>query len=536
MLQRGTWVNMTKNIILIGFMGTGKDTIGKLIAKRMGLRFLSTDELIERRVGRPISQIFAESGESHFRALEKEALSDLVDLKNLVVATGGGMIIDPENRAQLKQMGRVIQLSAPLEILETRLTGDDTRPLARDWSNVQALYQARQGLYDFADMTVDTAFRAPRQISNEILEGYGYPYLSEITPQSVRIAGSAKTYRVQIDVNLLERIADFLGERLRTGQKVAVVANPLTAGLFMHDLQAGLQKIGLTIVPIIVPDGEAHKTLETAGRIIDQLMAHKLGRQNPILALGGGVVGDLAGFVASTFKRGTPLIQIPTTLLAQIDAAIGGKTGVNHKLGKNMIGTFYQPDAVLVDVNTLQSLSDREFRNGLAEAIKYGVIRSRFLFDWLDQKRSAILERDPATLVDLVQQCAEIKGDVVEQDEFETQAVREILNFGHTIGHAIETMTGYTVYKHGEAVAIGMVEELKICEKIGYLRMQDAVKIRRLIRDYELPVSLPADIDQQALRDHILQDKKAAANTINFPVVRQIGQATVEELTWDAIW
>lgn len=522
---------MAASIILIGFMGVGKDTVGQAIARRAGLRFLSTDDMIERQQGRTIAEIFAEQGETYFRQLETDVLHAIKDLKNIVLVTGGGIVLNPDHVPILQQMGRVIHLTAPLDVLESRLQAADDRPLIRDRKNIRTLYEHRQGMYDFASQTIDTSLRSPGKIATEILEGHQF-VAPELESQDLNVETHQKTYTVEIGTGLISGIGSYLHNLPNIPDKAAIITNPLLACLYLDEVTRSLTRVGIEPLPIIVPDGEAHKTMQTISVIYDELLMSHLSRFDVVLALGGGVIGDLAGFVASTYKRGTGFIQIPTTLLAQVDASVGGKTGFNHRLGKNMIGTFYQPDRVVVDVETLLTLSDAEYCNGLAEVVKAAIIRDGDFFDWLRQKQDDILAREPTIVAELLARSIDIKRRVVEADEEERLGIREILNFGHSIGHAIESLTHYHRFKHGQAVAIGMAAEARISDRLGLLYKSDVDKIRNLLTSLGLPVDLPDDLLRDDLLNHMQHDKKVSAEVIKLPVLETIGTCVVKEIAW----
>jgi 3-dehydroquinate synthase len=276
---------------------------------------------------------------------------------------------------------------------------------------------------------------------------------------------------------------------------------------------------------VVVPDGESHKDWQTLYTIHTRLLELKAERSTALIALGGGVIGDVAGFAAATYQRGMPLIQIPTTLLAQVDSAVGGKTAVNHPLGKNMIGAFYQPRAVLSDIATLSTLADREYRSGIAEVIKYGAIRDRALFEWLESNMEALLAREPDALIYAVVESCRIKGEIVSADERES-GQRALLNFGHTFGHAIETATGYGTWLHGEAVAAGMVLACKLSSAASGLSAHDAERVAALVRSAGLPVD-PPDLKPSAWLELMGRDKKVQSGTLRFILLSSIGSAAL---------
>ena len=521
---------MSDNIILIGFMGTGKDVVGKEVARKTGMRFLSVDEFIELKENKTIGRIFEESGEAYFRRLEKEAILAVKNLKNVVVATGGGIVIDEENRSLLSEMGWVVHLEASLDVVEERLRDDVNRPLIKDSKNIRGIFNEREGMYDFADLKIDTSRKSPREIADEIIQNGSVEERSRDFPlDTIVVKTELKNYPVHVGSGLIGN-NDFMRLLNLNTTRTVVVTNPLVGALFHQPIQDVLEENDIRSIRFIVPDGEEYKTLEMAARIYDFLLENKVARSEPIIALGGGVIGDLAGFVAATYKRGVPLIQIPTTLLAQVDASVGGKTGVDHTLGKNMIGAFYQPDSVITDVAVLLSLSEKEFRNGLAEVIKYGIIKDRRLFSLLEKERKNILNRDINTLMEIISRCVQIKRKIVQEDEREEKGIREILNYGHTVGHIVEMLTGYSQFRHGEAVAMGMVEEARIAVRNGVLEEEDLKRLSELISSYGLPVEIPESISRDDVRGKILQDKKVRNGEIRMPIPEGIGRVVLREV------
>jgi 3-dehydroquinate synthase len=281
-------------------------------------------------------------------------------------------------------------------------------------------------------------------------------------------------------------------------------------------------------VEIVLPDGEAHKTLSDLDRIFDALLAHRCDRKTTIVALGGGVVGDMAGFAAATYQRGVPFIQIPTTLLAQVDSSVGGKTGVNHPRGKNMIGAFWQPNCVLIDTHVLSTLPDRELSAGIAEVIKYGLIRDTAFLTWLEANMPKLLARDAAALTHAIETSCRHKAEVVAADEREA-GQRALLNLGHTFGHAIETHAGYGSWLHGEAIAAGMVLAARFSERLGWIGKSDVERISRLITAARLPVSPPGDLTPTRWLELMSVDKKVQGGKLRFVLLKALGYAVVTD-------
>jgi 3-dehydroquinate synthase len=342
--------------------------------------------------------------------------------------------------------------------------------------------------------------------------------------QTVRIALGERGYDIHIGANLLARpelIAGVLPQ-----PRVALVSNATVAPLYLEPLREALHAVSVDVVPVVLPDGEAHKIWGTLQLVFDALLANRCDRQTTVIALGGGVVGDIAGFAAATYQRGIPFIQIPTTLLAQVDSSVGGKTGINHPLGKNMIGAFHQPLVVIADIDTLRTLPDRELRAGIAEVIKHGAIRDAALFAWLEDNMAALLARDPVALAHVVRRSVEIKADIVARDEREA-GVRALLNFGHTFGHAIETAMGYGEWLHGEAVAAGMIMAGDLSCRLGKLDSEGRDRLRALVQRAGLPVSPPPGLEPDRIRALMDIDKKAKAGRIRLILLESLGSATI---------
>jgi 3-dehydroquinate synthase len=307
--------------------------------------------------------------------------------------------------------------------------------------------------------------------------------------------------------------------------KAAIVTNTTVAPLYLEQLADTLAGHGVSILPIVLPDGEQYKNAASIEQIYDALLQHRAERKTTLIALGGGVIGDMTGFAAATYQRGVPFIQVPTTLLAQVDSSVGGKTGINHPRGKNMIGAFYQPKLVLADTRTLNTLPDRELSAGLAEVIKYGLIRDLPFFEWLEAHMDALLNREPAALAEAILRSCRNKAEVVAADEKET-GVRATLNLGHTFGHAIETGMGYGNWLHGEAVAAGTLLAADLSRRLGWLTDADVVRIRRLFERAHLPVEAPA-LGAAAYLDLMGLDKKVENGRIRFVLLKVLGEAVI---------
>ncbi len=526
------------NIILVGMMGAGKTTIGKALANSLGKEFVDSDHEIQDRTGVKIPVIFEIEGEAGFRKRESEVLVELVKKSNIVLATGGGAVLSRENRQILRRGGIVIYLRASVNDLYRRTRYDKSRPLLQTqnlFARLNELYAQRDALYrETAHIIIDSGkqgirFLVQKLINklisidfNNIMQNNNKNIMQTITVDFTP-SSEKRSYPIHIGHGILQQI-DLIVSCLPQ-KRVAIVSNTTIAPLYLDNLRAALEKQGVISVSIILPDGEAHKNWETLNLIFDALLKNHCERNTAILALGGGVIGDLTGFAAATYLRGVPFIQIPTTLLAQVDSSVGGKTGINHPLGKNMIGAFYQPRMVLADSATLNTLPDRELRAGFAEIIKYGLIRDPAFFDWLERNMHRLLARDPVALNEAIQRSCENKAEIVAADEKE-EGVRALLNLGHTFGHAIENGMGYGVWLHGEAVAAGIVLAADLSRRMKLISEADVSRIRKIFLQAGLPVVAPRMPSEKYLQLMML-DKKVDAGRARFIVLNRIGEAVM---------
>lgn len=510
-------------IVLTGFMGTGKTSVGREISRKLGYRFIDTDVLIEDREGCAISVIFKEKGEDYFRKLEEDVIVVVSKDDNVVIATGGGVIKNRENVENLRRRGIIIWLKTSPEIILKRImTEGGKRPLLdvkEPLNEINKLLNERTVFYKLGDTTIDTDYITPEEAAEEIIEKLG------LDLQTVKVDLGERSYEIIIGSKTIRK----LGLRIKElrPSKVAVISNetifPLYKDAFLNSLRA------YDIVPevFLIPDGEEYKDSSWVNHLHGELLKARLDRSSVLIAFGGGVIGDITGFVASTYMRGIRFVQVPTTLLAQVDSSVGGKTGVNHPLGKNMIGTFYQPSLVMIDIDTLKTLPRREFYAGMAEVIKYGVIVDRDFFDFLVRNRDDIVSHGDS-IIHIIKRSCEIKAYVVSKDEREA-GLRAILNFGHTVGHAVETVTEYKRYLHGEAIAIGMVAAAKLAVRAGMFDQNGVDVIKELIRLYDLPVDMPGDLAIDDILSAMEIDKKVRAGKLSFILPESIGKVNIVE-------
>jgi 3-dehydroquinate synthase len=341
--------------------------------------------------------------------------------------------------------------------------------------------------------------------------------------RTLNVALAERAYPIHIGRGLLDD-ASLIVPHLKT-PRVAIVTNDVVAPLYLERLSAALRGKGVRVEAVVLPDGEAHKDWPTLNLVFDALLAERCERSTTLIALGGGVVGDMAGFAAATYQRGMPFIQVPTTLLSQVDSSVGGKTAINHPLGKNMIGAFYQPKLVLADTATLDTLPDRELKAGLAEVIKYGLIRDLPFFEWLEANIERLLARDPALLASAIERSCANKAEVVAADETE-QGERALLNLGHTFGHAIETGLGYGQWLHGEAVAAGTMMAAELSRRLGWLADEDFARIEALHLRAGLPVAGPG-LGVSRYLDLMASDKKVEDGRLRLVLLAAIGRAVI---------
>jgi shikimate kinase/3-dehydroquinate synthase len=521
----------SENLVLVGLMGSGKSTLGRAIAKHLRKSFVDSDIQIQNRTGVSIPYIFDVEGENGFRQRESVVIEEILNGHNVVLATGGGAVLSPRNRTLMKRNGIVVYLHANVHELWQRTRHDKNRPLLQTedpLAKLTELFAQRDPLYrQLADIVIHTGRQSVHSLMLQLVEK-----LEEFKQrtskdgemrQQLTVALQERSYDIHIGAGLLSRM-----ELLQTHiplKRVAIVTNTTVAPLYLDTLIKQLSSVGIASAVVVLPDGECYKTGETLNLIYDALLQNRCERSTPLIALGGGVIGDMSGFAAATYLRGVPFIQIPTTLLSQVDSSVGGKTGINHPLGKNMIGAFYQPQLVLVDISTLNTLPDKELSAGLAEVIKYGLIRDLPFLEWLEKNMDALLARNPEALQYAITRSCENKAAVVGADERES-GERALLNLGHTFGHAIESGMGYGVWLHGEAVAAGTVMAADLSCRMGWISEADVVRVRELFKRAKLPTVAP-DLGKEKYLDLMGMDKKVESGKLRFVLLRKLGQAVI---------
>lgn len=517
---------------MIGMMGSGKSTVGRALAKQLNKVFVDSDIEIQQRTGVSIPHIFDVEGEDGFRQRESTEIESIVNRNNIVLATGGGAILLAASRASMMPNGIVVYLQANVNELWQRTRHDKNRPLLQTenpLAKLAELYEQRNQFYlDVADIVIQTGRQSVHSLMLQLVERIEW-YRRKATERKsmgnkLTVELKERSYDIFIGTNLLGNI-ELLTAHIPK-KRVAIVTNTKVAPLYLSPLVEKLSAAGIDSTCVILPDGESYKTSATLNLIFDKLLESRCERSTPLIALGGGVIGDMTGFAAATYLRGVPFIQIPTTLLSQVDSSVGGKTGINHPLGKNMIGAFYQPQVVLADISTLSTLSDKELSAGLAEVIKYGLIRDIEFLEWLEINMDALVARDVQALQYAITRSCENKAEVVGADEKES-GERALLNLGHTFGHAIESGMGYGVWLHGEAVAAGTVMAADLSCRMGWISVEELERVRQIFIRANLPVVSPK-LGNEKYLELMGMDKKVEGGKIRFILLKKLGHAVIE--------
>ncbi len=533
------------NIYLTGFSYSGKSTVARIVASRLAMEYVDIDELIETEQSRTIAEIFAAEGESVFRETESRVLREVAWRKGVVAATGGGIIMDPENRKIMQRTGAVVCLETQPAIIVERMrteAGDNAgneRPLLASTdtlAHVTALKASRQPVYAICDWAVNTDSLTTQDVATEVARGaeagwrrVGAAQLLEAGAHGTdpNVAFTVRTgtasYPIVVAPGALKTLGRRMSERGLTGRACVITDSGIPD--YLREMALGnLTETGFDPVLLEIPAGEPSKNLTRANELFAELSAYRIERRDNIVALGGGVVGDLAGFVASTYLRGVAFVQVPTTLLAMVDASIGGKVAIDLPTGKNLVGSFYQPRLVVSDTRALDSLPHRDLTAGWAEVIKTAAILDKDLFDYLKDNAQAILNGDEDMRTHSVLRCSAIKGRVVSLDERETTGLRARLNLGHTLGHALENALGYERLLHGEAVAMGMSFAAHVAERVGALTSEERRQQIALLRAYGLPTTAPSNIDSDDIHAALAVDKKVAEGQTRWILCDGIGR------------
>jgi shikimate kinase/3-dehydroquinate synthase len=504
-----------KGVAIGGMMGVGKSTVGERIATRMGLPFVDTDAVLEARFGPIPAQLTANP--QTFRAREAAVVAE-VTREPAVVATGGGAWVSEANRERLSELGSTVVLSAPLEVLRRRIGTGAGRPLA---SQLAPLLDERAQAYADADHQVDAD--APL---DQVIERI----LAAVDPVDRSAVGSLKQYELCLSRTLHGLPAAIERSGLTTRQAVVVsdvrVAEPWMA-YAVELLQSSFEQVRTCVVE----GGEAQKDRRTWSMIVDGLLAGPVDRSTVVVALGGGVVGDLAGFAAASVLRGLPWVLLPTTLLSLVDSSVGGKTGYNHRYGKNLVGAFHQPSLVYGALETLSTLPARQRVSGLGEVVKAAMIADPALFEFLETHAAAIRDGQPDVLAEVVARTVAIKAEIVAADEQE-RGRRRVLNLGHTVAHGLETALGYGVLLHGEAVSVGLIAETRWALRQGICRDRTLPdRLTALCQALGLPIAAPA-VDRESVLSGMRLDKKGCGDTLWVPVTIRVGETAQVQVPW----
>lgn len=522
---------MRRHLYLTGNMGAGKSTVGALLAHQLGWQFCDLDTEIERTTQKTIVQIFQEQGESAFRALESQLLQQKSATETpTVFATGGGVVLSEANRAFMFERGWVFFLSAPVEVLSRRIGQAENRPLLRDASDLaqrlREIATLREPLYREADWVLETTYLTPEQVVQQIVR------LVSPTPRNPLIVpvleGTAHAYEVRIAPKIRHALPNHLLARCHPSG-VAILTHPILQQ-WVEPMARALEAEGIRTVVLSVPPGERRKTLRTAERLYNALLQAGIDREGLMVVVGGGVLGDLGGFVSATYLRGIAFVQVPTSLLAQVDSSVGGKVGVDLPAGKNLVGAFHQPLLVLIDPELLSTLPMRQARNGFAEMLKYGIALDRGLWrrltTMLNQKvlTARRFTRQPAEWTLPIAKCVHLKARIVSEDEHDRKGLRALLNFGHTVGHALEAVMGYRGILHGEAVAIGMLGEAWVGHLLGITPKEVVMALQEALVRAGLPTQLPS-VNLDAVLEAMRYDKKRTHGQLQMVLLEDIGQA-----------
>ena len=499
-------------ISIYGPPGSGKSSLGRLLAAKLRFPFWDLDEEIQTRSKLTIPEIFVRQGEVGFRRREREVLRQLLKHREGVLSLGGGALLDPSSRLLAESSGPVLCLHASIERLLERMGSDDTdRPLLAGDLRLRLESLLAQRAVHYASF--------PQQLdANQPIERIARQ--AQMRVGAYHVEGMGQGYDVRIHEGSLEAIGDMLAIRGLKGP-VVVVSDENVGPIYTERAVASLQSVGIPAEEAFIPAGEQHKNMQTVSWLWERFLAAKIERSSIVLALGGGVVGDAAGFAAATFLRGVSWVAIPTSLLAMVDASLGGKTGVDLPQGKNLVGAFYPPRLVLADPQLLDTLPEAELRSGLAEVVKAGVIGDPELFDLCARGWKVVR----SNLGEVVRRAMAVKISVIQEDPYE-KGRRAALNLGHTLGHAVELVSGFQL-RHGEAVAIGMVAEARLAERLEIAETGMADEIERVLRGLGLPVEIPAGMEPQAVLSAIQLDKKRLEGSVRFALPVRLGEVRV---------
>ena len=513
-----------RNIVLTGFMGTGKTVLGRAVAQRIDAIFIDMDAEIEARAGKSIPCIFSEDGEAAFRHMERSFCKELSGREELVVATGGGALVDPISRSMMLDTGAVFCLTcSPDEILR-RVSAENApqRPLLHTPDprvEISRLLADRSEAYAAIPWQIDTSSTSVEKAVDQIVA------LASATTRVVHHPGGS--YHIHIGAGLLAQAGFLLQAAGQSSSgSIAVVSNTTVAPLYAARLLESLSTAGYSAFLCTIPDGEQFKTLSTINALYDQFLSRQLDRSSTVLALGGGVTGDIAGFAAATFMRGVRFVQVPTTLLSMVDSSVGGKTGVDLPQGKNLVGAFKQPSLVVIDPDVLATLDPAEIRSGLAETVKHSVISDADFFRVLEDSGGEVQVWWDKCAGERIARAVDVKIAVVQEDPFE-HGRRAVLNLGHTTAHALEKLSNFTL-RHGEAVSIGLCAATRIGVAMGLTPKNLVERIESILTKWGLPTRCPT-FETSAIWDAMAHDKKRRGRTLRWILVHDIGDVRIHE-------
>ena len=534
--------NTMDNIILTGFSGTGKTEVAKQLGYSLNWNVVDTDIVIEQEEGKTIKEIFQNDGEENFRKIESRVIRKVCMNTHTIIATGGGAFINEKNRNILSESGFVVTLDASPNTILTRLQKNSSNPLterpllksSNPLEKITELKKQRQYIYSLSNWTIKTDFLNIHSVSKEII--HAWQLLNnqsnsniDTTTSDTHYTSSIITEKGECPVYVGSGIIELLGNYCKNNNLSStayLIADSITGFQHTRKAQLSLENYNVPTHTFTFPQGEISKNIGTITPIFEWLAQQKAERKHFIVALGGGVVGDISGFVASTYNRGIPFVQVPTSLAAMVDASIGGKTGINLPQGKNLVGAFHQPSIILIDTNFLKTLPQRELTSGWAEAIKHGIIKNLDLFEDFEQNSNLIKNLDPLASTRVIKASVATKIEVVNIDQYETLGIRTLLNYGHTIGHALENSLGYGELLHGEAVSIGMCFAARISEKMGLIDMACVHRQEKILETFGLP-TFWRNINHEQIKLAMKVDKKTVGKSINWVLLENIGKAVI---------
>lgn len=498
-----------RKLVITGFMGTGKTTLAQTLAEHTGLKIVDTDALITERAGMSVPEIFETLGEAGFRAWEASICAQVAQDESIqIISTGGGAFLNPANRRAFQSATQICLTAQPATIYQ-RLRKDNTRPLLKSENpqqRIEELMQERHTLYGQFRWQIDTTGLSVQDIAHHALSLWEKD--SAIRETEIRVDTPDSSYPILFGEGLLQNIAEILEVYGLSPRKTEVITDSNIVSLYGEEVVGMLPNTSLSVMTA----GEPYKNMETVTRLLDSVAQHKMHRNGLIIALGGGVVGDTAGYVAASYMRGVRLVQIPTSLLAMVDSSVGGKVGVDIPMGKNLVGAFKQPELVLIDPTVLETLSPEEFRSGMAEVIKCGFIANPELLN------------PDLSLLERIRQTVQVKIDIVQRDPFE-QGERAHLNLGHTFGHAIERVSDYS-WRHGDAVGVGLIGAALLSQKLHLIDEATVKHIHQIVCDTGLPTYYRHYLPE-AIYDAMALDKKWQDGRSHFVVLQGIGKPAI---------